>query len=217
VYVLNGALQQVGHLGGLGRGERIYAVRFVGPTGYVVTFRQTDPLYVVDLRDPAQPRVTGELKINGYSAYLHPAGNGRLIGVGQDADDSGRRTGMQVSLFDVADPTQPTRVARYTVPGGYTDAEFDPHAFLYWQPTGLLVVPVVTPGGSITNADLADALALRLSGASITPGGKVTGPPGEQIRRSLVIGDVLWTISDTTMSVYSMDRLVKLADVPLAP
>ncbi|MEN3304614.1 MAG: hypothetical protein V7603_816, partial [Micromonosporaceae bacterium] len=58
---------------------------------------------------------------------------------------------------------------------------------------------------------------LRLSGASITPGGKVTGPPGEQIRRSLVIGDVLWTISDTTMSVYSMDRLVKLADVPLAP
>ncbi|MCW2638580.1 MAG: Beta propeller domain protein [Dactylosporangium sp.] len=97
-------------VGGLGKGERIYAVRFVGPTGYVVTFRQTDPLYVVDLHDAAQPRVTGELKINGYSAYLHPAGDGRLIGVGQDADDNGRRKGMQVSLFNVADPSRPTRL-----------------------------------------------------------------------------------------------------------
>src|SRR5262249_61306145 len=89
VYVLDGSLREVGHVGGMGKGERIYGVRFVGPTGYVVTFRQTDPLYVVDLRDPATPRVTGELKINGYSAYLHPAGNGRLIGVGRSADDKG--------------------------------------------------------------------------------------------------------------------------------
>src|SRR5262249_27258747 len=130
-------LHEVGHVGGLGKGERIYGVRFVGPAGYVVTFRQTDPLYVVDLRDPATPRVAGELKINGYSAYLHPAGNGRLIGVGRSADDKGRATGMQVSLFDVADPTRPARIAQYVLPGGYTEAEYDPHAFLYWQPTGL--------------------------------------------------------------------------------
>ena len=70
-------LNQVGEVGGLGEGERIYSVRFVGPVGYVVTFRQVDPLYTLDLRDPAAPRTTGELKITGYSAYLHPAGDGR--------------------------------------------------------------------------------------------------------------------------------------------
>src|SRR5215472_14152412 len=72
-------LIEVGRLEGLGKGERVYSVRFVGPTGYVVTFRQTDPLYVVDIRDPANPAAVGELKLTGYSAYLHPAGDGRLI------------------------------------------------------------------------------------------------------------------------------------------
>ena len=97
-------LAQVGRVDGLGKGERIYSVRFVGRTGYVVTFRQTDPLYTIDLSDPKQPKVVGELKINGYSAYLHPAGDGKLIGVGQEATDQGRVTGTQVSLFDVSNP-----------------------------------------------------------------------------------------------------------------
>ena len=79
-------------------------MRFVGPIGYVVTFRQTDPLYTIDLRDPARPTVVGELKIPGYSAYLHPVDDGRLIGVGQDATDQGRVTGTQMSLFDVGEP-----------------------------------------------------------------------------------------------------------------
>jgi uncharacterized secreted protein with C-terminal beta-propeller domain len=207
VYVLDGSLRQIGHVGGLGKGERIYGVRFIGPTGYVVTFRQTDPLYVVDLRTPTSPKVTGELKINGYSAYLHPAGNGRLIGVGQDADDAGRRTGMQVSLFDVTDPARPARLARYAVPNGYTEAEFDPHAFLYWPATGLLVVPVSGDTGS------SGALALHLSGTSINPQGTVAG--AEQIRRSLVIGSTLWTVSDTSLAAYDAGSLSKVADVRL--
>jgi hypothetical protein len=209
VYVLDGALRQVGHLGGLGKGERIYSVRFLGPTGYVVTFRQTDPLYVVDLRDPASPRVAGELKINGYSAYLHPAGAGRLIGVGQDATASGRRTGMQVSLFDVSDPARPARIAQYAMAGGYTDAEFDPHAFLYWPPTGLLVLPV-TEAASMPSAA---ALALRVTGTSIGPVGKVRDGHGELIRRSLVIGNVLWTVSESTLTAYDAGTLATLAEL----
>src|SRR5262249_36601897 len=135
VYVLHqqgGTLGQMGHVDGLGTGERIYAVRFVGPVGYVVTFRQTDPLYTVDLRDPAHPKVIGELKINGYSAYLHPVGDNRLIGIGQEADANGRVQGTQLSLFDVSDPAQPKRLAQYHVQFGHSEAEFDPHAFLYW-------------------------------------------------------------------------------------
>jgi hypothetical protein len=135
-------LRQVGSVGGLGKGQRIYAVRFDAGVGYVVTFRQTDPLYTLDLRDPAHPTVTGSLEINGYSAYLHPLGNGRLIGVGQEADANGRVQGTQVSLFDVSDPAAPHRLAQFHVQYGHSEAEFDPHAFLYWPATNLLVIPM---------------------------------------------------------------------------
>jgi hypothetical protein len=192
-------LASVGKVGGLGKGEQIYAVRFLGPVGYVVTFRQVDPLYVVDLRDPRRPKVTGELKITGYSAYLHPAGPGRLIGVGQEANRQGQRLGVQVSLFDVSDPAAPGRLAQYHVRYSDTVAEYDPHAFLYWPKTGLLVVPITThamvdgrnappPGG---------ALVLKLSGDGFTELGTVSHPGDYQamVQRSLYIDGTLWTLS----------------------
>ena len=135
-------LAEVGRLGDLGRGERIYAVRFLGDTGYVVTFRQVDPLYVVDLSEPSQPTLRGELKINGYSAYLHPVGEGLLLGVGQDATDEGQTLGTQLSLFDVNDPAQPVRLHQYHLAGANSDAEFDHHAFLYWSANNMAVLPV---------------------------------------------------------------------------
>ncbi|MDP2370209.1 beta-propeller domain-containing protein [Rhodoferax sp.] len=92
-------------------GEQVYAVRFLADRGYVVTFRRTDPLYVLDLSDPTDPKVSGELKTNGYSDYLLPAGDGLLVGVGKDASASGRVQGVKVSLFDVADPTAPKELA----------------------------------------------------------------------------------------------------------
>ena len=104
-------LVQRGQVGGLGRGERIYAVRFIGDVGYVVTFRETDPLYTVDLCDPPGPRVRGELKIPGYSAYLHPVADDLLLGVGQEATEDGRVQGLQFSLFDVSDLARPVRAA----------------------------------------------------------------------------------------------------------
>jgi uncharacterized secreted protein with C-terminal beta-propeller domain len=191
VYTLTergGQLVEAGHVGGLGKGERIYAVRFLGGTGYVVTFRQTDPLYTLDLRDASAPRVAGELKINGYSSYLHPAGDGRLLGIGQDATSSGRVQGMQVSLFDVGDPAKPTRLAQYKLGYGYSEAEYEPHAFLYWPATKLLVVPVYQASSG--------AVALRVGDTAFTELGTVTHPASGQIRRSLVIGDTLWTVSD---------------------
>jgi hypothetical protein len=135
-------LIEVGRVGDMGRGERIFSVRFIGEVGYVVTFRQTDPLYVVDLRDPENPTVTGELKIPGYSAYLHPIGDGRLIGVGQEATDEGFTIGAKVSLFDVSDPTDPRELDTWVLEGGYTEVEWDHHAFLYWAPEALAVLPL---------------------------------------------------------------------------
>ncbi|GGI02833.1 beta-propeller domain-containing protein [Egicoccus halophilus] len=134
-------LPVVGSVDGLGVTERIYAVRFLGDVGYVVTFRETDPLYTIDLREPTEPEVTGELKITGYSAYLHPVGDDLLLGVGQDADLDGRTLGLQVSLFDVSDPAAPQRLDQLTVADGHSDSEYDHHAFLHWPATGLTVVP----------------------------------------------------------------------------
>ncbi|MEO6089680.1 MAG: beta-propeller domain-containing protein [Umezawaea sp.] len=201
-------LAQIGKVDGLGVGERIYSVRFLGAVGYVVTFRQTDPLYTLDLADPAKPRVVGELKINGYSAYLHPAGDGRLIGVGQDANEQGRISGTQVSLFDVRDPAKPERLAQYHLPGAYSEAEYDPHAFLYWQATGLLVLPVNGRRG-----DDGGSLMLRLSGNGFSELGTVRHPSGT-LRRALVIGDDLWTVSDAGLMATSGDRAAQLAWVP---
>ena len=198
-----GTLRPVGSVGGLGKGERIYAVRFAGPVGYVVTFRQTDPLYTLDLRDPTRPAVTGELEIDGYSAYLHPAGNGRLIGVGQAANSQGRNLGLQVSLFDVTDPAKPSRLARYQLPGsGHSMAEFDPHAFLYWPATGLLVIPIRQ-----------DALALQVTNASVQPKGQLAAPAGQALR-SLVIGTTVWTVSTTGLAAADVSSLAPQAWLP---
>ncbi|MGY0002384.1 beta-propeller domain-containing protein [Micromonospora sp. I033] len=223
VYVLRAdgtTLAQVGKVTGLGKRERIHAVRFVGGTGYIVTFRQTDPLYTVDLRDPTAPTVSGELKINGYSAYLHPVGEGRLLGVGQEASDQGRVQGTQLSLFDVADPTEPKRIAQYHVRQGHSEAEFDPHAFLYWPAERLVVVPLTVPGtGAVSKPDLPSnvALALRVGDGGFTEVGTVDhtlggGRPGEMvmIRRSLVVDGVLWTVSDAGLKATSLATMKTL-------
>lgn len=136
-----GELTQVGQVSGLGLTERIYAVRFMGEVGYVVTFRETDPLYTLDLRDPTTPKVTGELKIMGYSAYLHPMGDDLLLGVGQDADERGRTRGLQLSLFDVSDPAEPALRSQTALADGSSDVEYDHRAFLHWPATGLTAVP----------------------------------------------------------------------------
>ena len=140
-------LVQIGKVGGLGLTEQIYAVRFLGTQAYVVTFRQTDPLYVINLADPTNPLVTGELKIPGYSAYLHPVGEGLLLGVGQSADLSGVTSGTQLSLFDVTDPANPQLVSSLPI-GGSSAAEWDHKAFLYWAEDGTIVIPVSPWWGS---------------------------------------------------------------------
>jgi uncharacterized secreted protein with C-terminal beta-propeller domain len=143
-------LDQVGQVSGLGVGERIYGVRFIGDVGYVVTFKQIDPLHVVDLSDPAKPRVLGELKIPGYSAYLHPVGDGLLLGIGQDIDEeTSQQLGTQVSLFDVSDPSKPTRIDQVRIDNASSPVEYDHHAFTWWDPTKLAVVPVSRYGGEV--------------------------------------------------------------------
>ncbi len=155
-------LAQIGQVGELGRGERIFSARFIGDTAYVVTFREVDPLYVVDLSDPTNPTVRGELKIPGFSSYLHPIGDDRLIGVGSEATETGRITGAKVSLFDVSDPADPREVDTWTLPNASTDVQWDHHAFLYWPPEQKAVLPLQAWAEGFFGAvvlDTADGLA----------------------------------------------------------
>lgn len=118
LYVLNNQMQIVGKVEGLAKGELIQSVRYIGKMAYVVTFRQTDPLFVIDLSDPTKPTVKGELKITGFSEYLHPITNNLLIGVGQDGTESGTNGDCKISLFDVSDPSKPFEASKVTVANG---------------------------------------------------------------------------------------------------
>jgi hypothetical protein len=212
-----GRLVETGRVGGLGKGERIYAVRFIGDAGFVVTFRQVDPLYTLDLSAPTRPRVAGELKLLGYSAYLHPAGGNLLIGIGRDATEAGRVGGTQVSLFDVSDLANPVRLAAKTLGTfGSSEAESDHHAFLFWPPAGLAVIPV-----QLTEANGAwftGAIGFGIDRAGITERGRIThGSAGATVpvRRSLIIGDRLYTLSDGELLASRLDTLAPAGAVGL--
>ena len=132
----------LGSVTGIAPGEDLKSVRFIDDQAFVVTFLQVDPLFVIDLADPRNPRITGELKIPGFSSYLHPMEQGRLFGIGQG--DSGN-TG-KLSLFDVSDPAAPAEVDAVTLggPDGWASSEaaWDHHAFSWFATHGLLAVPV---------------------------------------------------------------------------
>ncbi len=142
----NNILEETGAVRGLAPGERIYAARMIGPKGYMVTFRQTDPLYTFDLSDHTKPKMLGELKINGYSSYIHPIANDSLLTIGMDADDTGRVKGVQIQIFDVKDMKNPTRSHQHVIETGeaysHSEALYDHHAFTYDAKREILAVPV---------------------------------------------------------------------------
>jgi uncharacterized secreted protein with C-terminal beta-propeller domain len=193
----DGALVQAGQIGELGKGERVYAVRFVADVGYVVTFRQIDPLHTIDLADPEHPRVLGELKLPGYSAYLHPIGDNLLLGIGQDASEQGRPLGTQLSLFDVSDLKHPTRLQHASLGPGWSEAESDHHAFLFWPRTGLVVVPFDQK-----------AVGFRVSRTrGIDEVGRMVHNGTAAIRRSLVVRSSVFTVSDAGVESSSLATL----------
>ncbi len=216
LYEQSGALRQLGQVGGLGRqdNESIRAVRFIEERGYVVTFRQTDPLYVLDLRNAAAPKVAGQLKIPGYSGYLHPIGENLLLGVGQSGVDAvnspsqpvgGGHVGVQFSLFDITDPASPRRIDTQTYGGGAAAAEFDPKAFLYWQPRNLIIAPTTLHGDHRGKGAFSGLVLLRANANGLSELGRLAttaayGPAA----RSVVIGDTVYLLSDHALQANSL-------------
>ncbi|MEA2350065.1 MAG: hypothetical protein QOG86_1006, partial [Thermoleophilaceae bacterium] len=213
-------LEQVGQVGGLGVGERVYAVRFIDNVGYVVTFKQVDPLYTLDLADPENPRVAGELTLRGYSAYLHPLAGDLLLGVGQDANEQGGTVGTQLSLFDVSDPANPVRLHHRTVEGGSSDAEYDHHAFLWWGPSKLAVLPLQVwnyKEGGGSGDQFFGAVGFNVGRAGgIDEAGRASHGDDytSRIVRALVVDGRLFTLSGAGIEMNSLATLERLAWVP---
>jgi hypothetical protein len=137
------SLVRVGRVAGMGRGEQIQSVRWFDDLAVLVTFRQVDPLYTVDLAVPTDPTVVGELKIPGFSAYLHPIGGDLLLGLGQDASLQGRQRGAQVSTFDLTDLADPRRVDSLRL-GRHSQflVDWDSRAFTYLPDRRVALAPL---------------------------------------------------------------------------
>jgi len=225
---IGSTLTEIGSVGGLGLTEQIQAVRFLGSQAYVVTFRQTDPLYVIDLSDPSAPKAVGQLKIPGYSAYLHPVGDGLLLGVGQAATDSGTVLGTQLALFDVSDPANPRQISVLPI-GGRSDAEWDHRAFLYWAADGTIVLPT-SPGwgtcpqltpcpASLITGSASGAVVARLTDRTLSLVGVVqhqaraTNGCWNPLQRSIVIGDELATVGFDQVKFSDRTTLAERAAV----
>jgi uncharacterized secreted protein with C-terminal beta-propeller domain len=167
-------LTQVGSVGGIGKGESLYSARLLDDVGFAVTFRQIDPFYVLDLTDPTNPRVTGELKIPGFSTYLHPIDANYVLGIGQDATEQGGTLGLKVSLFSVADPANPKEIDSWTMRNANSPAEWDHRAFQFLAEEGtgaegIAIVPFTTHSG-----DSDGAVLLKIDDETISEVGRVT-------------------------------------------
>ena len=234
------ALAEIGSLTGLGATEQIQAVRFIGKLGYVVTFRQTDPLFVIDLKDPTNPRLAGELKIPGFSSYLHPYGDGFLLGVGQSGNENGATFGAQLSLFDVRDSSKPTLVAKLPLGQAQSEAQYDPHAFLLWEKTGQVVVPVQSYGayGPTGGAIVAKVSQTELTEQGQVKGLSMPGTEGQQVgfdqacksdpsfggcgqspsmpfTRSMIVGNKLVLVAYQGLEVVDLETLAPLGSLNL--
>ena len=209
-----GELVPRGVLDGLGIDEVLQGVRFVDDLAYVVTFRRIDPLHVLDLRDPNAPRLAGVLEVPGYSSYLHPVGDGWLLGLGQDGTPQGVLTGGAASLIDVRDIAAPARTA--VVGFGELSgplAERDPHAFTWWPATSTAYVPIGTLGGGGRIAVLhIDGASLMLVGEIVPTGEGASAASG--LDRVVIVGDRLLAAGPDGVQVSERATLAPIAWVP---
>jgi len=234
VYVLDKNLKVVGKVEKLAKGERIYSARFMQNRAYVVTFKQTDPLYVIDLTDPKNPAVLGELKVPGFSSYLHPYDDTTLIGFGKDATDTGATQGLKLSLYDVSDVNNLKEIDTYTMgESGSTSIALDDHkAFLFDKEKELLVVPVQLNNsagysynyiqGAMVFKVTKDGFTFRKridhsTGADQSETRKIYGYSyyDETVKRSLYINDILYTLSDRYLKMNNLTNLEEVKTVNL--
>ncbi len=217
VYVLDDSLNIIGELTDIAKDEQVKAVRFMGETGYVVTFRNTDPLFIIDFSDPTKPEITGELKIPGYSTYIHPIADGYLVGIGYDGTDENVKSNtVKVSVFDVRDKTNPKETDTFVIKDAFSLVNENPKAFFFYKERNLIGIPVshyhdgntVKSIQTLTIEDgkIKDHLGYIHYFAS-SKGYNVTyyGYHYSELFRGTYIGNLLYTIDNNVIIEHNLD------------
>ncbi|MGQ9461252.1 MAG: beta-propeller domain-containing protein [Candidatus Bathyarchaeaceae archaeon] len=219
LYVLDASLRIVGKLENIAPRETIYSARFMGDRCYLVTFRQVDPFFVIDLKDPSNPKILGQLKIPGFSSYLHPYDENHVIGIGKEGMN------VKISLFDVSNVNDPKEVGKYLVEGEWSDTLVltDHKAFLFDKSKNLLVIPIsITKMGIYKDSMWQGAYVfdITLDRDPVLKGGithlENTGDPWLMegwVKRSLYIDNVLYTISDKKVKMNNLTTLDEINEV----
>ena len=218
--VLNESLETVGELRGIAPGEDIYAARFMGDTAYLVTFYQTDPLFVLDLSDPASPRVTGELKIPGFSSYLHPYAENLLIGIGTAGDENGATGQLKISLFDVGNMQEPKEISAVVFDDrAFSDsaAQYYHHAYLSLS-DGTFAIPVTESGPLTDPHSFACVLTVEDGELRVleTYSPDTATHLAYTVTRITYAGSTLFTLSDTALVAFDRGTGEQLARIEYA-
>ena len=214
LYILNDKLEEIGRVENFGKEEKIYSVRYVENKAYVVTFKQTDPLFVIDLSESTKPQILGELKIPGYSTYLHPYDDTHLIGFGYDTKENGTRVitnGLKMSMFDISDFNNPQELFKISIGDSkytYSELLYNHKALLFSKEKNIIAFPLYSSSGRKTNSraaiyniDLEKGFSLK---GEIS---NVTNKYEENVKRIVFVNDTFYTFSDSLVKVANMDTL----------
>ena len=229
VYTLDKDLEILGKIEGLAKDESIYSTRFMGDKLYMVTFKQVDPFFVIDLSNPKEPENLGKLKIPGFSRYLHPYDEDTIIGIGRNATSTGRSRGLKVSLFDVSDFEDPKEVASFVTQERYAQstALYEHKAFLFSKEKNLMVIPAMNRyyswrteeredgyNGAFVFEIAKDEIELR---GLVDHSGNANNYYNPAVERSLYIEDMLYTKSPNLLRINAIDDLSSVKNITLKP
>jgi len=212
VTILNSSLKEVGIVDKIAPDETIYSARFMGDKLYLVTYRQVDPFFVIDLSEPTNPEILGELKISGYSDYLHPISDTLILGVGQETEvnqwGGENRIGVKIALFDVSDFSDPKEMGKWISQASYSNTKVssDHKAFLYIPKNDLVIIPISESFN--TKASEFNFVILKVNENGVSEVTKIKHPNTNyysSIARSLYIEDHLYTITDNLLKTYNFE------------
>lgn len=222
LFILNEKLEEIGKITDFAKEEKIYSVRYVGDKAYVVTFKQTDPLFVIDLSVPSNPQILGELKIPGYSTYLHPYDETHLIGFGYDTKENGTQVttnGLKMAMFDVSDLYNPKELFKVAIGDSkytYSELLYNHKALLFSKEKNIIAFPLYSSSGRKTNSraaiyeiDLEKGFTLKGEIANVTT------EYNQEVKRIVYVNNTYYTLSNTLVKVANMDTLEVIKEIEI--
>ena len=222
LYVLDSELKEVGKVSNFAKEEKIYSVRYVGNKAYIVTFKQTDPLFVVDLSDPTEPIILGELKIPGYSTYLHPYDETHIIGFGYDTKENGTRIvdyGLKMVMFDISNLSEPKELFKVYLGDRSTSSEltYNHKALLYLKEKNILAFPMTSyKNGNIDSKAVIYQINLQqgfIKQGEISTVGKYDYK--KQIERIVFINDAYYALSNSVVKLVDVNTMEMIKEIEL--